>query len=212
MNAEQLWAVLSVEENTFHRVVWPTDWSQVRGMNVFGEDVPFIGQTWGVDYLPVADRDRFEFYAGLDDVSLSLVPRRAEQEEGALSSAGAMWVRLDSAKQSQALERFRPVPSLVLREGNTVRRWALWFVSPHPNVMQLERGNRRLAHALGAKKKFAGAEQLFHPPGVTLKWGRDRRPLVVTIEFESGNVYTPGHVAGHLRDAPAAWQPDRVAA
>lgn len=201
-----------MEEKTFHRVTWASDWSGVTGLNRFGERVPFRGEVWGEVYVPVADRARFEFYCGLEDAAVSLVPRRFEDEQGGLSRAGVMWCKLDTGRQAAALERLRPAPSVVLREGSSVRRTALWFVSPAPNVAQLERGNRRLAHAVGAKKKFADPGQLFHPPGVTLRWGRDRRPLVVTVEFWSGEVYTPGEVAGRLRDAPEPWSPERAAA
>lgn len=219
MIARDLWAVLSVEEGTFHRFeVLYDDWrSAGQLLDPDGFPLPPEGPKWGYGYLPVGARAAFDRLVepgvddGLSDVAVSLVPRR-DQSEHAVGLAGVMWVKLDTGAQLKRLQAFRPGPSLVLREGESVRRTAVWFVDPHPNVVQLERGNRRLAHAVGAKKKYADATTLVHPPGVVLRYGRDRRPVVVHVEHYSGEFFTPGQVAGRLRDAPDPWRPEAIAA
>lgn len=194
--------MLAAEEGTFHEMRFryePEWWPEPDGAS------------WGQAYVPVADRARFEHHAGLDDCWVSLVPRR-ERSGLYLGLSTVMWARLDTGKQADELARFRPAPTVVLREGSSVRRVALWWVSAALNVVQLERGNKRIAHALGAKKKHATPDELFHPPGVVLRFGRERRPLVVHVEHWSGERFTPGQVAGALRDAPEPWRPEGVAA
>lgn len=207
MSPHDLWVALSVEPGTWHRFTFRAG-RQFRDR----EDV----DEWNSTYVPALRSDLFDLYAGcargeFEDVSVSLVPRRMMREEY-MGSAGVMWARLETQKQLARLRQFRPVPSLVLREGDSQRRWALWLVEPKLNVVQLERGNKRLAHRLDSRKKHGRADNLMPVPGSILRWGRERRPALVRIEHWSGDVYTPGDVAGRLADAPAPWTPEKAAA
>jgi hypothetical protein len=151
--------------------------------------------------------------AGEDcDVLLSagLRPRRGF---GTCGTSSVLWARVEGKKEAQALARFRPVPTLVLREGSTQRYVALWELDRELNYDWLLRANRRIAHKLFAPKKWTDAEFVFAAPGSCLRSGRSR-PVPVRVEsFEPAGIYRPRDVVGKLKEAPDpdAWR-ERTAA
>ena len=71
------------------------------------------------------------------------------------------------------------------------------------NVAQVERANKRLAHALGCKKKWADPGVMVPVPGTVLRLAASgQRATVVHVEQVSGEQHGANRVFGQLRDAP----------
>lgn len=141
------------------------------------------------------------------EIEVSAVPRPV-RDHGTAGGASVFWVRTEGSKQLALLERFRPRPTIVLEEGDSSRRTALWGLTVPLSYEWLVRGNKRLAHGLKASKKWAEPEFMFNPPGSCLRDGRARPVLIRTAESNEQAVYRPGDVVGRLRDAPdpMAWR------
>lgn len=169
-------------------------------------------------WVHVGDLDRYRTLIdwlgrGLSlEIQVSAVPRPT-QEHGVAGLSSVFWVRTEGGRQLERLERFRPRPSIVLEEGDSTRRVALWALSVPMNYEWVVRGNKRLAHRLGAAKKHAEPEFMFNPPGSCLRDGRARPVLIRTVESNPDRVFKPGEVVGRLKDAPDpdAWRKPRVA-
>jgi hypothetical protein len=141
------------------------------------------------------------------DVVLSAGSRR-RRGMGTCDRAAVLWCRVESRKQADALRRFRPSPTLVVREGESCRMTALWSLRRPLAYEWLLRANKRIAHRLGAAKKWAEPEFTFPAPGSCLRAGRSR-PVPVRVEFwQPCAIFTAREVVGHLRDAPNpdAWR------
>ncbi len=137
----------------------------------------------------------------------------AVRAAGGVWQATAFWVRVEGSEQNRWLERLRPEPTLVLREGSSSRRWALWALEHPVRWVGVNRGNRRIAHRVGAPKKWSEPERLWLPaPGACLR--RDlARPVPVVVERLEAVAYSPLEVVGRLKDAPDpdAWMKTRGA-
>lgn len=156
-------------------------------------------------WLPVrGSRRSFERLARADDCLVSAVPRY-DDSQGWPARTTVLWAVLESAKDAQALKAFRPAPTLVLREGLTVRRVALWWLW---SDLALDdgwgiRANKRIAHKLGTKKKWAEFTFTLRPPGTILRKGR-AKPVVVHVEHRDDEaVYEPRAIVARLKDPPA---------
>jgi hypothetical protein len=116
-----------------------------------------------------------------------------------------LWARTDTGGEASALRSFRPAPTVVIRHGGVyVAFWALW--EPLDDDWRL-RANKRIAHRLGAKKKYAGDNFGVPLPGTILRFGRGRPQPVELVRYEP-ELRTAREVVGHLREAPdpAAWR------
>lgn len=170
------------------------------------------GQWQGPHYVNTTQRAACLRLMRMEHSSVGAIPRR-RPEQGYLTGASVIWARLQTAKHAETLARFNPGPTMVLREGKSPRRVALWALAEPLNLVWSERANKRVAHALGTQKKWGAAEQHFHPPGTTLVLGA--RPVRVWAEhLDPGALYLARGVVGHLRDAPDAnaWKKERSAA
>ncbi len=151
---------------------------------------------------------------GVDhELEVTAAPRHPRQLGVATDEVWCTWVRVETKKAAEKLERFRPAPTIVLREGDSVRRVAFWAMSRRHSVGQAHRANKRLAHALGAAKKWADPDEFrFAPCGCFLRDGR-ARPVPVLVESCSGAIWAPRQVYGRLRDAPDpdAWRERQAA-
>lgn len=147
-----------------------------------------------------------EYLGETEQVELSMVPRPS-RGWGTVGKAHLLWCRSESLRQLEKLRRLKPRPTMVLREGQTVRHLAIWDLSVTLPYDYVVRGNRRLAHAIGAPKKYAEPEELFVPAGTCLREGR-RRPVPIVHAGGSSRVFHPDEVVGHLREAPDpdAWR------
>lgn len=131
----------------------------------------------------------------------------AARRAGGVRTATAFWARVEGTEQNRWLERFRPVPTIVLREGTSSRRWCLWALEHEVKWQGVDRGNRRISHRLRAPKKHAEPERLWLPaPGSCLRRGKSK-PVPVVVERLGVESYRPLDVVGRLPDAPAtdAW-------
>lgn len=141
------------------------------------------------------------------DVLLAAGSRR-QRGHGTCRGARVLWARVEGKKEAAALERFRPRPTLVVREGSTSRMVALWSLRRPLSYDWLVRANRRIAHKLFGPKKWAEAEFMLPCPGSCLRTGR-ARPVPVHVEsFDPAAIYVPREVVGGLKDAPDpnAWR------
>lgn len=194
-----LWAMLAVP-GRFNRV----SWTRPGEDRAFHMDYAFEeGADW---------RQAVSVYGDDCDVLLSagLRPRRGF---GTCGTSRVLWARVEGKKDAQALARFRPAPTLVLREGSTARFVALWELRSELRYEWLLRANRRIAHKLFSPKKWSDAEFVLPAPGSCLRAGR-ARPVPVRVEsFEPLAIYRPRDVVGKLKEAPdpLAWR-ERVAA
>jgi hypothetical protein len=138
-------------------------------------------------------------------LSVGLRPRRGF---GSCDSARCLWLRTESKKEAQMLARFRPKPTIIVREGSTSRMIALWQMRNPLTYEWLVRANKRIAHKTFSAKKWAAPEFAFPAPGSCLRAGRARPVPVRVEEFNPDAVYTPREVVGRLKEAPdpAAWR------
>lgn len=141
------------------------------------------------------------------DVRLSAA-LRVRRGFGTCSLSRVLWARVEGKKDAAALRRFRPSPTLVLREGSTSRLVALWELREPLRYAWVLRANKRIAHALFAPKKWTDLEFDFAAPGSCLRAGRTR-PVPVHIEsFDPAAMYRPRNIVGRLKEAPDpnAWR------
>jgi hypothetical protein len=141
------------------------------------------------------------------DVRLSTGVRR-RREFGSCGDAAVLWVRTEGKAQAAALKRFRPSPTVVLSEGSTSRKVALWSLDRPWGFEVIERANRRLAYALRTAPKWSVLEFDFAAPGSCLRAGR-ARPVPVVVEWmDARGVYTARQVVGALKEPPSrdAWR------
>lgn len=124
--------------------------------------------------------------------SISAVPRN---EDGLPRRQGVLWVECESRKQMDRLGGLPVPPSVILKDSGRVACTALWWLSEPlepvwmPGLARTwgEEANRRLAHAVGAAKKWCDAEFLIPVRGVH---------RVVVDRFSARDV------VGRLRAAP----------
>lgn len=159
----------------------------------------------------VCERDGYR-----GDLKVNTVPM-LEESYRHFADPQCLWVRTETGRAQQLLGRFRPRPTLVVREGDSVRCVALWALSEslstEPRWMRygrghswLEEANRRLAHELDCPKKHASPWFAFNPPGAILREGR-KQPALHHVVYRSEGLYQPRQVVGHLAPAPdpKAW-------
>lgn len=116
---------------------------------------------------------------------------------------GAFWVMVTGTDQNQRLSRFRPLPTIVLREGASSRRTAIWWLSQGMTYDWCLKGNLRIAHFLRAVKKTGNPDHaLFPVPGTAIR-AEGARPVPVMVERLSIDAHTPKQVVGRLKDPPA---------
>jgi hypothetical protein len=130
------------------------------------------------------------------DCRISLVPRTEKDKPWMTGRAPVVWVALQTRPATQALERFRPAPTFVLRAGRSSFRWAVWALSRPLWGAYIEQATQRLAYHLRGLRKAASVEALLPAPWAIVD-GRQ-----IWIEFEQPETFTARQVVGHLRDAP----------
>lgn len=170
---------------------------------------------WRNHWTAVTDKRMFGLLRRVgedNETELFLVPRALEGTRFAGESS-CLWVRVEGTRQLEALQAFRPVPTITLREGASSRCTALWGLSKPLGPDWCLRGSERLAHALGAARKWCDPDTAtLNPPGSCLRVGRVR-PVPVVVESISDELYAARDVVGGLREAPSrdAWR-ERLAA
>jgi RepB DNA-primase from phage plasmid len=134
------------------------------------------------------------------DVYVCYAPRaeRAGHKHAVLH-AWVLWVDCDDPASSDRLERFEPQPAIVVRTSQRGRH-AYWPLTRPLALDELERANRRLAHALGADPACADAARILRPPA-TLSW-KYEPPFAVALERYTGERLDPDQVTSALPDPP----------
>lgn len=125
---------------------------------------------------------------------VGLVPRRPG---GGFERTWCVWARCESAAHAEALARFRPGPTLVIREGRSVKRTAVWHLSKPMHIGWCEKANLRIAYRLRTPRKWAAPESMFYAPGCSLSTGKP-----VWVEHSGEGSLSARAVVGHLADPP----------
>lgn len=147
-------------------------------------------------WIPCESYRAFARQLEAPEAQISVVPRQDRGKSWSTGRAPVAWATLQTSNSRQALERFRPAPTVVLRAGRTQLRWALWALSVPLWGSFIEQATERLAYALHGLRRAANVETMIPAPFTVL----DRRQIYV--EFADPQIYTARQVVGHLRDAP----------
>jgi len=140
------------------------------------------------------------------EVYVGCAPRsRREGGKQAVDRGWALWVDCDDQTATAALEAFQPQPAIMVR--TSVRGLhAYWPLEEPLAARELERANRRLAHALQAcQSAVTNAAALLRPPA-TLNY-KYEPPAPVVLERYTGERFGAHEVAGALSDPPARRKP-----
>jgi len=135
-----------------------------------------------------------------DDCYVSAVPRVDRNALG-YDKAHILWVRLDRPDCADRLARLPVGPTLVVREGRSSRRYALWALSRPLSGDWIGQANARLSHACKGRRSAGNAPALILSPFTRITTGK--RDVNVYVEYESQTYATPREVVGFLPDAPA---------
>jgi hypothetical protein len=143
------------------------------------------------------------------DVYVGCAPRnRRAGGKDAVEHGWVLWVDCDDGQAIAELERFEPAPAIVVRSSGRGLH-AYWPLGRPLSAAELERANRRLAHALGAcQSAVTNAAAVLRPPATT-NW-KYEPPAPVTLERYTGERFTVETVAGRLPDPPIAGPRRRV--
>jgi CHC2 zinc finger len=140
--------------------------------------------------------------ASTHDVFAGCVPRqRKAGGKDVLRDVSMLWVDCDDQAAVDALGRFRPAPSMVVRSSERGAH-AYWQLAQPVAVAEAERGNRRLAHAIGGcRSAVVNAAAILRPPE-TLNHKYDP-PVPVRLLELTGELFEAADVVGELADPPA---------
>ena len=171
------------------------------------------GDYWLSVGLPEGLRACCEAFGYRGGLSLGAVGTQ-EKSFRRLADAQALWVRTESKRSQELLSRFRPKPTLIVREGQTVRCTAFWALREGLSTERtfggemspVENANRQLAHALGCPKKHCNPWFRFTPPDTIDRSGK--KPVPVHVMWEGDGLYEAAEVVSHLAAAPDpnAWR------
>jgi hypothetical protein len=145
-------------------------------------------------------RPLIRLLAGASSAQVGPVSRSA-QDTYALAPSWVLWARLERPGCADLLGRLPVGPTLVVREGRSSRRTALWALSRPLCGPWITRANERLAHACQGRRGTADASALIGSPFTGSAY----------IEYESDQISTARQIVGRLKDAPATdgWKKDR---
>ena len=152
-----------------------------------------MGQLWRPVERKITAVDSIRSIGAKTDVYVGCAPR-TRQYGGRACPRSLGGLRL--VESLAALERFEPAPGVVICSGSG--RHACWALWPPAEGAEVERSNRRLAHALDADVRATDAARILRPPGTfNFKTG-ERVP--VEIDHLAFEVYTVEQVVGELAD------------
>lgn len=157
-------------------------------------------------WIPTLDRREFDRKLSairvLGDGEISLVPRLG-QDCYFTTSSSCLWARVESRHGAKLLADFKPEPTLVLRDGDTVKRTAFWWLDNPLDPIWALKANERLSQALGGIRKHAALDEHLVPPQAS------RGVQEIHLEAIRLRIYHPNQVVGSdrpdrraLKDAP----------
>jgi hypothetical protein len=160
------------------------------------------GRGMGREFVAVRDprlADLIQARGRETDIYAAVAPRsRLEGTRAAVERCHVLFVDCDTPESIAALDAFQPSPSMIVNSGHGKHGyWSLW---PPVGPDELERANRRLAHALAADMRATDAARILRPPGTFNH--KSGEPVPVTLERLEVEVYTAEQVTGGLPDPP----------
>jgi hypothetical protein len=137
------------------------------------------------------------------DVYVGCAPRsRRHGGRDAVDHAFVLWADCDGDDAVAALQEFEPAPAIVIASGSGANCHAYWPLTEPLARDDIERANRRLAHALGADPASADAARILRIPG-TLSHKHDPPTAVDAIRLDTDKRVDAADVVGSLPDPPA---------
>jgi hypothetical protein len=137
------------------------------------------------------------------DVYVGCAPRtRRHGGRDAVERAFVLWADCDGEAAVAALAQFDPAPTIVIGSGSDTNCHAYWPLTEPLTRDEVERANRRLAHALGADPASADVARILRVPG-TLSHKHDPPTRVDALRLEPGVRVNVADVVGGLPDPPA---------
>jgi hypothetical protein len=138
------------------------------------------------------------------DVYVGCAPRtRRHGGRDAVARAFVLWADCDGDEAVTALERFEPQPSIVIASGSGRNCHAYWPLTEPVGAAEIERANRRLAHALGADLASADAARILRLPA-TYSHKHEPPVSVDALRFDVDRRMPAADVVGGLADPPRA--------
>src|SRR4051812_14035317 len=144
------------------------------------------------------------------DVYVGCAPRtRRHGGRDAVARAYVLWADCDGEEAVAALERFDPAPSIVVASGTGSNCHAYWPLSGPLAVDEVERANRRPAHAPGADPPPAAAARTLRVPATHSHKHHPPTP-VEAIRLDTERRLSAAEVIAALPDPPAPPRRDPV--
>ena len=141
---------------------------------------------------------------GRTDVYVGCAPRtRRHGGRDAVDRAFALWADCDGEHAVAALHGFNPEPSIVIASGTGRNCHAYWLLTQPLERDEVERANRRLAHALGADAASADAARILRVPGTSSHKRQPPTP-VEALRLDVDRRMPAADVVGGLADPPRA--------
>jgi CHC2 zinc finger len=136
------------------------------------------------------------------DVYVGCAPRtRRHGGRDAVKRALVLWADCDGPDAVAALEAFEPRPAIVIASGTGENRHAYWSLTAPLGRDEVERANRRIAHALGADPASADAARILRVPS-TLSHKHAPPTPVEAIRLDVDRRTSAADVVGGLPDPP----------
>lgn len=151
--------------------------------------------------LPAGDRlaRLIEARGRTTDLYCGVAPRaRQEGTRAAVERCHVLYADCDDPASLDALQCFQPAPSMIVHTGRG--RHAYWSLLEPVGPDDLERANRKLAHALGADARATDAARILRPPG-TFNFKRGE-PVPVTFEAGFAIYANAAAIVADLADPP----------
>jgi RepB DNA-primase from phage plasmid/CHC2 zinc finger len=141
------------------------------------------------------------------DVYVGCAPRtRRYGGRDAVTHAHVLWADCDGEDAVAALETFEPAPAIVIASGTNANCHAYWPLTAPLARDEVERGNRRLAHALGADPASADCARILRVPS-TLSRKRDPPTRVDALRLDIDRRLVVDDIVGGLTDPPQPGPP-----
>jgi CHC2 zinc finger len=133
-------------------------------------------------------------------VGVCLRTRRAGGRD-AIDRSHLAFVEIDTPDALDRLRAFRHLPSMIVSSGTAGHAHAYFTLSAPVTVPDLERANRRLAHALGGDLASVDAARILRPPS---SWNHKHSPPapVELIELDHARRYDLDQLIDGLDDPP----------
>lgn len=134
------------------------------------------------------------------EVAIGL-PRTAEF----VYRSSVLYAWVSGSAQASAAKRFKPVPHIVLRIGNSSERLLIWVLKRPVSEEKALRYCERISYCLGAARTRCKPDALRVPlPGTFMRAGRQRpAPVLVTRLADVARGLDAEQIAGRLREPPS---------